>query len=351
MTLAFDMAMDRFRPALPLGVALSGGADSTALLHACAQRWPGQVHALHVHHGLQVAADGFEDHCRALCGRLGVPLRVARVDARHAGGESPEDAARQRRYEALRGLAGGQQGTPPTHQAGRDGAMPEMEAGQGDPKGDGDHQDRLAVAWPALASIALAQHADDQVETVLLALSRGAGVAGLAAMPAFWRRGGIDWHRPLLEVTGADVRAWLTARGEGWVEDPTNADERYTRNRIRARLLPALQAAFPQFRDTFARSASHAAEAAVLLRELAEADLQAIGQPPRIAALRALGRERQANALRHWLRTAHATTPTAAQLGELLDQIAACATRGHRIRIKVGRGFVVRQGDELGWYN
>ncbi len=345
MTRAFDAAMDCFRPALPLGVALSGGADSTALLHACAQRWPGQVHGLHVHHGLQAAADGFEDHCRALCGRLGVPLRIARVDARHAGGESPEDAARQRRYESLQDLAGGQQGSPPTHQARTDGALPEREAGQGGPRCEGD-RDR-----PAVASIALAQHADDQVETVLLALSRGAGVAGLAAMPAFWRRGGIDWHRPLLEVTGADVRAWLTARGEGWVEDPTNADERYTRNRIRARLLPALQAAFPQFRDTFARSASHAAEAAVLLRELAEADLQAIGQPPRIAALRALGRERQANALRHWLRTAHATTPTAAQLGELLDQIAACATRGHRIRIKVGRGFVVRQGDELGWYN
>ncbi len=247
----------------------------------------------------------------------------------------------------LRDLAGGQQGA---HQAGTDGVMPEMEAGQGGPGGDGD-PDRPAAGRPVLASVALAQHADDQVETVLLALSRGAGVAGLAAMPAFWRRGGIDWHRPLLDVAGADVRAWLTARGEGWVEDPTNADERYTRNRIRAGLLPALQAAFPQFRDTFARSASHAAEAAVLLRELAGADLQATGLPPRIAVLRALGRERQANLLRHWLRTAHATTPTAAQLGELLDQIAACATRGHRIRIKVGRGFVVRQGDELGWYN
>lgn len=327
MTRTFDAAMDRFRPALPLGVALSGGADSTALLHACAERFPGQVHALHVHHGLQVAADGFEAHCRALCERLNVPLRTARVDARHAAGDSPEDAARRHRYEALRALAEGE------NRGGR---------------ADDIHR---AGGQPALASIALAQHADDQVETVLLALSRGAGVAGLAAMPGHWRRGGIDWHRPLLEVAGADVRAWLSARGEDWVEDPTNTDERYTRNRIRARLLPALEAAFPQFRDTFARSASHAAEAAVLLRELAEADLQAIGQPPRIAALRALGRERQGNALRHWLRTVHGTTPSAAQLGELLDQIAACATRGHRIRIKVGRGFVVREGDGLGWYN
>ncbi|AVS62577.1 tRNA(Ile)-lysidine synthetase [Paracidovorax avenae] len=349
MTRAFDAAMDRFRPVLPLGVALSGGADSTALLHACAARWPGQVHALHVHHGLQVAADGFEADCRALCERLDVPLRVARVDARHAAGESPEDAARRHRYEALRTLAEGEGVVAVVERSPDSGSG--SDSGQGGSRDGKEGGNSVTEVQPALASIALAQHADDQVETVLLALSRGAGVAGLAAMPAFWRRGGMDWHRPLLEVAGADIRTWLTARGEGWVEDPTNADERYTRNRIRARLLPALEAAFPQFRDTFARSASHAAEAAVLLRELAEADLQAIGQPPRIAALRALGRERQANALRHWLRTAHATTPTAAQLGELLDQVAACATRGHRIRIKVGRGFVVRQGDELGWYN
>lgn len=363
MTRAFDAAMDRFRPVLPLGVALSGGADSTALVHACAERWPGQVHALHVHHGLQVAADGFEAHCRGLCERLKVPLRVARVDARHAAGESPEDAARRHRYEALRTLAGGEgvvvavERSP--HPDSGSGSGPDLAMGweSGSYSGQGGSRDgkegghSASQAQPALASIALAQHADDQVETVLLALSRGAGVAGLAAMPGHWRRGGMDWHRPLLEVAGSDVRTWLSARGEGWVEDPTNTDERYARNRIRARLLPALEAAFPPFRDTFARSASHAAEAAVLLRELAEADLQAIGQPPRIAALRALGRERQANALRHWLRTVHATTPSAAQLGELLDQIAACATRGHRIRIKVGRGFVVREGAELGWYN
>lgn len=348
MTRAFDAAMDRFRPVLPLGVALSGGADSTALVHACAERWPGQVHALHVHHGLQAAADGFEAHCRALCERLNVPLRVARVDARHAAGESPEDAARRHRYEALRTLAEGEGAVVAVPYPGLDSGS---DSGQGGPRDGGQGGHSATEAQPALASIALAQHADDQVETVLLALSRGAGVAGLAAMPGHWRRGGMDWHRPLLDVAGTDVRTWLSARGEGWVEDPSNADERYARNRIRARLLPVLEAAFPSFRDTFARSASHAGEAAVLLRELAEADLQAIGQPPRIAALRALGRERQANALRHWLRTVHATTPSAAQLGELLDQIAACATRGHRIRIKVGRGFVVREGGELGWYN
>ncbi|GKS97842.1 tRNA lysidine(34) synthetase TilS [Acidovorax sp. SUPP3434] len=315
MTQSFDAAMEAFLPALPLAVGLSGGADSTALLLACAGRWPGQVHAFHVHHGLQAAADGFERHCADLCQRQGVPLQVARVDARPAPGQSPEDTARRMRYEAFSGLA------------------------------------QVTLGHDAIKSIALAQHADDQAETLLLALSRGAGVPGLASMPAHWQRDGLDWHRPLLRVAGADVRAWLVARGEAWVEDPTNGDEHYTRNRIRHRLLPAIDAAFPQFRDTFARSAEHAAQASELLQELAEADLSAVGVPPRLAALQALSRARQANVLRHWLRSVHGTTPAAAQLAELLDQIAACTTRGHRIRIKVGRGFAVREAQVLGWYN
>ena len=315
MTQPFDAALRAFAPALPLAVGLSGGADSTALLLACAQRWPGQVQAIHVHHGLQAAADMFEQHCTALCARLQVPLVVQRVDGRPAPGQSPEDAARIARYKAFKAAA------------------------------------HASIAPAAIKSIALAQHADDQVETLLLALSRGAGVAGLAAMPAQWQRGGVAWHRPLLQVAGAEVRAWLLARGEPWVQDPTNTDERYTRNRIRARLLPVLEAVFPAFRDTFARSAAHAAQASTLLQELAQQDLAAIGVPPQLAALRALSAARQANALRHWLRSHHQTTPTAAQLAELQRQIAACTTRGHRIRLKVGRGMAERVGAELHWYN
>ena len=311
MTQRFDDALRAFAPALPLAVGLSGGADSTALLIACAERWPGQVSAIHVHHGLQSAADGFADHCVALCQHMNVPLAMQRVNAQPAPGQSPEDAARQARYKAFEALA-------LTHQA-----------------------------LDAIKSIALAHHADDQIETLLLALSRGAGLAGLAAMPMHWQRAGLDWHRPLLRVPGTEVREWLRARNEPWIEDPTNTDERYTRNRIRARLLPALEAAFPQFRDTFARSSQHAAQAQALMAEVAAQDLAAAGMPPRIAALRALSSARQANLLRHWLRSTHHTTPEAAQLAELQRQLAACATRGHRIHIKAGRGFVVRDGDVL----
>ena len=315
MTQPLDIALRAFAPALPLAVGLSGGADSTALLLACAERWPGQVQAIHVHHGLQAAADTFEQHCTALCARLQVPLTVQRVDALHSPGQSPEDAARIARYKAFEAAV---------------------------------HASR---AQAAIQSIALAQHADDQVETLLLALSRGAGVAGLAAMPAQWQRSGMAFHRPLLQVAGADVRAWLQERGEPWVEDPTNSDERYTRNRIRVRLLPVLDAVFPAFRDTFARSAAHAAQASSLLDELAQQDLASVGVPPHIGALQALSSARQANVLRHWLRSCHQTTPSAAQLAELQRQISACTTRGHCIRLKVGRGMVERVGTGLHWYN
>lgn len=313
MSRTLVQSLQDFQPGLPLAVAYSGGADSTALLLACAERWPGQVSAIHIHHGLQAAADGFEQHCRALCARLGVPLQVLRVDARPAPGQSPEDAARSARYQALCQCA--------------------------------------EAADPPIRHIALAQHADDQVETLLLALSRGAGLPGLSAMPAQWERDGIHYYRPLLQVSGAELREALRTRGMAWVEDPTNADEQYTRNRIRARLLPALEAVFPQFRDTFARSAAHAAQAQRLLGEVAADDLARVGLPPQIGRLQELSRERQTNVLRHWLRSAHATAPSAAQLEELLDQVAACTTRGHGIRIKVGAGYVERQGQALTWYN
>jgi tRNA(Ile)-lysidine synthase len=168
-------------------------------------------------------------------------------------------------------------------------------------------------------------------------------------MPACWQRGGLTFHRPLLAVPGPAIRDWLLARGEAWVEDPSNADVGFTRNRIRARLLPAIEAAFPHFRETFARSAAHAAQAQAILCDLGAQDLVALGLPPRIDGLQALSRPRQANVLRHWLRHVHGTSASTAQLDELLDQLADCTTRGHRLHLKIGRGFVRRQGDTLEW--
>ena len=306
-------ALASFCPGLPLAVGLSGGADSTALLLACADKWPGQVRAIHIHHGLQPAAEDFAQHCTELCQRYDVPLAIHKVDARHAPGESPEDAARKARYSALASVA--------------------------------------STQWAPLvvSDIAVAQHADDQVETMLLALSRGAGLPGLSAMPARWQRGGITYHRPLLCVPGAHIRRWLAGRGAAWVEDPTNADEQFTRNRIRARLLPPLEAAFPQFRETFARSARHAAQGQALLVELALMDMDAVGHPPDIKALQQLSSLRQANLLRYWLLQAHGATPSAAQLEQLLAQVAACTTRGHKLHLKIANGHVTRAGNMLAY--
>lgn len=320
MTLSVDTAMDRFSPVLPLVIALSGGADSTALLLACVRRWPGQVRAVHVNHGLQAAAISFEQHCELLCQELQVPLHVVKVNAAAAKGESPEDAARKARYQAFDALA--------------------LED----------------TAYSATNSIAFAHNADDQAETLLLALSRGSGLAGISAMPQQWHRGALSCYRPLLEVCAADIRDWLTGQGRGWVEDPTNTDLRFTRNRIRHTVVPALREAFPHVLDAFARSARHAAQAQTLLDTMAQQDLLQLvdaqagkGDGLPIAQLRTLERARQANVLRYWFKERFGVVASAAQLDQLQHQLQACTTRGHSIHIRLGGGFARRVGRLLTW--
>lgn len=294
-------------PSRPVAVAYSAGADSTALLLAACQRWPGAVVALHVHHGLQAAADLFEAHGRDFCEQHGVDFKVRRIDATHAPGQSPEDAARTGRYRTLASMA---------QQAG-------------------------AVC------VLLGQHADDQAETLLLALSRGAGLPGLASMPAGFERYGVRFGRPILSVTAAALRQWLRASGHAFVEDPSNADTRFTRNRIRSILLPAWEACFPGFRPMLARSARHAAQAQALLDDLAAMDIRHTGAPPVIDRLQGFSRERQANLVRYWLRQQAGVVASTAQMDELLDQLSDCTTRGHSIRLKVASGWVSREGDRL----
>ncbi len=306
-------SLDAFQPTGPFAVALSGGAESTAMLVACAIRWPAWTHAIHVHHGLQAAADGFQSHCETLCEQFKVPLVTCKVNAAHATGESPEEVARQARYRAFAEVL-------QTHWDGR------------------------------VKHILLAQHADDQVETLLIALSRGAGLPGLASMPVAAERLGVSYHRPWLSVAGQTLRDALKAVGQAWVEDPTNTDTRFTRNRIRKEVLPVLEKAFPSFRQTFARSATHAAQAQTLLQELAQDDLQKVGNPPDIKALQLLSQARQTNVLRHWLSLMQMQA-SAAQMQALLVQVKACTTRGHQIDLKVGRGFVRRDETVLRCYN
>lgn len=292
------------RPRQRVAVAYSGGADSTALLLAAWHLCPRDVVALHVNHGLQDAAAAFEAHARSTCDRLGVPLQVVRLAQAPSRGDSIEEWARTSRYEALAEMA------------------------------------RASGASVVL----LAHHVQDQAETLLLALTRGAGLPGLAAMPSVFERHGVAFERPWLEIEGPALRAWLARQGVRWMDDPSNAEPRFTRNRIRQQVIGPLSQAFPAYASTFSRSARHAAQAQALLDEMAQSDLAAAGSPPDVSRLQGLSRARQANALRHWLRQVGARQATEAQLDEALRQIAACTTKSHQIQIRVGKGLLRRQG-------
>lgn len=299
-----------FRPRLAQGrrlcVGLSGGRDSVVLLDALvAAGLDAELSAIHVHHGLSPHAGAWADFCAALCARLGVPLRIVRVAVARAGGCGLEAAARQARYAAYR---------------------------------------TVAADW-----LALAHHRDDQAETVLLNLLRGAGVSGLAAMPAERELpGGPRLVRPLLERPAADLQAWAARRGLGWVEDESNRDTTLRRNHLRHRILPALAAVFPDPAGSLARGAGHCAEAAGLLAELAALDRAAVVSGGRIACagLAALSPARARNLLRAELRAAGLPMPDARWLDEALRQLAA-AGPGEGPCLDCGEGFVAAFGGRV----
>ncbi len=274
-------------PRAQLCIALSGGLDSVALLHAAhelAGREPGlALRAVHVDHGLQPQSGSWAAHCATTCAGLGVPLTVIGLRLAIGKGASVEAEARSARYVALAGAL--QQGE-----------------------------------W-----LLTAQHADDQFETVLLQLLRGAGVAGLAAMPDAAPLGRGTHLRPLLDVTRAGLQAYAADAGLAWIEDPMNEDSCYDRAWLRHAILPALRARFPSAARTIGRSARHFAEAQVLLEALADADAAPLLAGGRlvVAPLLALPRPRQVNVLRRWLATRGLGAPSAAKLETILDTVLA----------------------------
>jgi len=259
-----------------LCVAFSGGADSTALLAAAAmlrQRYRCRVRALHVNHQLQPAARSMARAARATARSLAVPCRVIDAPVTVARGESPEAAARDVRYAALQAA---------------------LRPGE----------------W-----LLLAQHQDDQVEALLLQLLRGAGVAGLAAMPA---RAGC-MLRPLLEFTRAQLLDYLRRRAIVWTEDPSNEDERFGRNYLRLRVLPLLRARWPGLGRAIGRSAGLAAEAQSVLAARAGAQLREahVGTALSVPVLRRLPVPDRHNALRHWLELRQLPMPDQTRLQEI----------------------------------
>ena len=266
-------------------IAFSGGLDSTVLLHALQAR-SGQheipIIAIHVDHGLQDDAGDWNRHCESVASDLGIAYRCLSVTVQLESGKGPEASAREARYTALHG---------------------ELRAGD----------------W-----LLSAHHREDQAETLLLNLVRGSGPAGIAGIGSL-RRFGPGWlARPLLDVERTALRDYADSAGLDWVEDPSNQDRRFDRNFLRHEVVPRLRSRWPDIAARLNRSARHSGEAAELLAELAEIDLDTMGGRPErlpIDRLTLLSRARQRNLIRFALRRLGLATPTALQLRRVLGEL------------------------------
>ncbi|WP_449434532.1 tRNA lysidine(34) synthetase TilS [Pseudomonas putida] len=252
-------------------IAFSGGLDSTVLLHLLAhyaRNHPAPpLHAIHIHHGLQAAADAWPSHCEKICAELGVELSVVHVHV--APGASLEQAARQARYSAF------------------------------------------AQALGAGEVLFTGQHREDQAETLLFRLLRGAGLRGLTAMPAQRELAHGILARPLLSIARKQLLDYAHANGLRWIEDPSNSDTAFARNYLRSEIFPRLHERWPQAGQNLARCAEHLGEAQDLLDELARDDLAKAGEGAALpwagldsldlAVLAGLSPARQRNALQYWL--------------------------------------------------
>ena len=296
-----------------VAVALSGGRDSVALLDALCRVAPARGHrlsALHVHHGLSPHADAWQRHCVALCAARGVPLAVRAVAVPRAPQTSLEAEARRLRYAALA---------------------------------------EAAVAT-GVRFVALAHHRDDQAETLLLQLLRGAGPHGLAGMPAAHAGArGVTFVRPLLDVTRAAIDDHARAAQLAWIDDESNAQQRHRRNAVRHVVMPALAQVFPQPAQTLARAAQHQADAARLADDIAALDAGTAAHAATLdrATLAALPPHRARNLLRWFLRQRGLPAPSTARLAAMLAQLTgargdANVTLAHAgVEVGVHRGRIV----------
>ena len=304
-----------------VAAALSGGVDSVVLLdvlHRLRSRLRIRLSALHVNHQLNPLAPRWAAFCRRLCRARGIPFRSVKVTV--ARGDSLEAAARAARYGVF---------------------------------------SRQRCDY-----IVLAHHQDDQVETLLLQLLRGAGVKGLAAMPLVRKdeRGRMNVEernakkghpssfilhpsilRPFLEVTRGEIEVYAKARGLKWVEDDSNADLHFQRNFLRHEVLPEIARRFPAYRVTIARAARHLAETAALLDEMAVADGAGalVDGTLAAAALRRLSPGRARNLLRYFLAARAVVMPNTGRLDEALRQVLT-ARQDAQVAIDLG-AFGLRQ--------
>lgn len=266
-------------------VALSGGADSLALLHGLLQSGqvsPQQLLVIHVDHGLQAPSAGWAQWCQDLCATLGLEFRLLRLQLEPAKGESLEAEARQARYQAILAL---------------------MQEG-----------DLLLTG----------HHADDQAETLLLQLLRGSGLGGLAAMPKSRPFGPGLLARPLLGTSRRQIEDWLRGQAIDWLNDPTNQLTHHDRNYLRHEVMPLLERRWPATLKSLGRSAHHCAEADALLNELAQERLANLCPAPdqlEVKPLLGLSGARRRWLLRAWLRQNHCPMPNEARLEVMATEL------------------------------
>lgn len=277
-------------PPGPLLLAFSGGLDSSLLLHLLVEAGLGpRLRALHVNHQLQARSADWAVFCRTRAEALGVPFEEVRVNV--PADVNLEAGARAARYQALSEQAAG-------------------------------------------AAVITAHHRDDQAETVLLNLLRGAGVQGLAAMSEHSSLDGLRLWRPLLAFGRAQLEREARRRGLEWVEDPSNTDISLRRNRLRHEILPRLAATWPGAPAILARTAGVMADAATLLDERAAEDARGLAAERDrlpLEGLAALSRERRDNVLRWWLDQAGAPPPSLAVTGQIHALLRAPSDREARV--------------------
>lgn len=285
-----------------VAVAFSGGRDSTALLHATARaalEHPGMVVlALHVHHGLSSHADDWLAHAQQTCtlwAREGLPVRLVsrRVQVDVGAGASVEAQARRARYQALSDMAQGS----------------------------------------GCGMVLLAHHRRDQAETFLLQALRGAGLNGLAAMPQDVTRGGVRWVRPWLSYPREAIEAYLAHHGLNWIDDDSNAQTRFARNRLRLNVWPGVLEAFPQAEASLAASARRLQDvlpAAESWREALVASLlvgegEGLDGGMRLDARRwaELSGAQRRESLRHWYRLVAQASLAASWVERLAHELPA----------------------------
>ena len=271
-------------PSKRVWVGFSGGLDSGVLLHWLKRNLPADtsLQAIHVHHGLNPAADAWTAHCQSVCDELGLVLRIERITIEDQS-RNIEAQARAARYAAFA-----------RHVAPAD-------------------------------TLALAHHADDVAETLLLRLMRGAGTEALGNMKAHSRYGDMQVWRPLLTLRRADLQAYAEANALAWIEDASNADTGFDRNFVRGEVLPLLESRFPNAAARLARSAALLQADAGLLQPLIADRLAHCTGPQglHLAMLMAQPAELQAHLLRAWLHDNGQAAPGAEALHEFLRQLNA----------------------------